>query len=183
MWLVFTLAVLVLLESFIGIEMVNTPPKTKRQKWFWRIAFFTLAIAIISLTCLQNFYSEKNEQQMRVDFGDRLDKLGGNVDKEKSELSVKIGDVDSKLATVNSLQQRYENLVDKVLSNPSYSQEVRRAIIEDDKTNAEALGVQLGDLNAWQAAIRAKIRDKRASDQIEHEKWLKEKQSEYLKGF
>jgi len=92
MWLTLTLAILVVLESFIGIEMVNTPPITKRHKWIWRISFFVLAVGIIGLTCLQNYYSQKDEQGMRTDFSDRLAVLGTNLNRVKIELLSKINE-------------------------------------------------------------------------------------------
>jgi hypothetical protein len=65
---VIVLAFLILLQSFIGIEMVNTPPTKKWHKWFWRISFFTIGFCTIVIYCQQYRGEEEKSKQTYDNF-------------------------------------------------------------------------------------------------------------------
>lgn len=69
-----------------------------------------------------------------------------------------------------------------IMTNKSFNSETRQALIESDQTFQD-LNSQTDDLNAWLDSLRGKMRDRRASAQIQHEQIEKENQSSYEKSF
>jgi hypothetical protein len=55
-------------SAFLGIEMGNTPPKTNRAKWLYRILFFAFASTSIVTTVIidKRNEDEKHQQELRA---------------------------------------------------------------------------------------------------------------------
>lgn len=56
------LAILAAAQSFLGIEIVNTPPTKDWHKWFWRGAFIIIAVVMVILGAIQ-FHEQDKEAQ------------------------------------------------------------------------------------------------------------------------
>ena len=163
MVIVILLALLVMLESFIGVEMVNTPPTTNRYKWFYRISFFVLGVGIILLTCLQYHDSQKVESKNIATI---------------NRLTNQIAEINTQQSIMAQLQQR---LVNELSTNTSIDPGMRQRIVESDR-QFEELNSVIGGLNGW----RSEFRNKRMSLQLQHEinreKEFEADQSYYEKG-
>ena len=119
-------------------------------------------------------------QQEQKGFRNQLEAIGAGVEKQKKELGSKLQDVASKMTTINALQQRYEALIDEVLTNININQDARLRIVAADKTNSLLLHSELNDLNAWETSLKANFRNKAAPFLIAHENTIKEERSYYV---
>ena len=133
------LAFLASAQSFIGIEMVNTPPTKKWHKWFWRIAFILIALAMIGLGGIQ-FYqqSKESEENQRTISG-----LTGEV----SALTNRVDSLSQNNAVLTNevvgLEKRVAQLIDEFSTNPAVEDPIRIAILNDE---SEKLGVEIAQL-------------------------------------
>jgi hypothetical protein len=91
---VILLAFLVMLESFIGIEMVNSPPTKKWHKWFWRISFFAIGFCTIIIYCQQYKGEEEKSKQTYDNFANVLSNeaaIRQTVDESKTNIQMTVG--------------------------------------------------------------------------------------------
>jgi len=167
--------------AYLAYEMAMTPPLNSKAKNRWRIGIAICALIGIGLT----IYQCNDAQRKETAFNSRIEGLRTNInqslEKEKKELSAQISVVTNQLNIVNSLRQKYESLVDRVLTNTSINTETRQSIIDADRTNFEVLNSQLNDANAWEEKLRGRLRDDRAALQIKNEKALAAEQLYYEK--
>src|ERR1035438_5523645 len=96
------------------------------------------------------------------------------VEKQKKEFGSKLQDVASKMTTINGLQERYEALIDEVLTNININQDARLRIVAADKTNSLFLHSELSDLNTWETSLKANFRNKVAPVLFAHENTVKQ---------
>ena len=149
---VILLALLVVLESYIGIEMVNTPPTTNRRKWLYRVSFFVIGFGIIALTCMQ-FY---DTQKIQTENSNKINALAQEADKINAQQA--------------AMAQEQQILVGALSTNVSLRPDMRQHILES-KIKFESVNSQADDLNAWvgkwidmRALLQAQKEQARAED-------------------
>jgi hypothetical protein len=123
----------------------------------------------------------------------RAIKVGGQIDeirttfnqsfgKEKRDLSAQITDVRSNLTAINTLRNQYDSLVQYAMTNININSDARQNLINSDEKYQD-LNARDDNMNDWLTALRGKFRDQDAAAQIQHEKEVRQKQSDYQKLF
>ena len=171
--------------AFVAFHITVYPVDKEREKLKILVLYIMIVVCILGSGAL-SIYQYKDAEKKETENGKRFATFQTNIlqntEIEKKELSTKIDIVTTNLVVINALRQRYENLVTYIVTNQSFNPEARQNIIEADKTNIEVLNSELEDLNTWEAGLRAKLRDERASFQIQHENQSREWQTNYLKA-
>ncbi len=155
-------AILGLAIALIGIEMVNNPPTTRGQRWFWRGCFIVIGIILLVLA----YFQWKGDDAKQKDFDLQFNGLKTNYDNGKNELASQIGAVKSKQ---NSLWTQYQNLQEQLLTNQFINPELRQRII-DSSRQFDELGADVLDITNMVEQLQERLRLDKASAQIQKEK-------------
>jgi len=132
------------------------------------------------------YYSQNQAQISQRDTVAQFDALGVRIGDQKREFHNQTMMLSSKLDAVRSdllvSQKEQQNIEMMLATNTAYDPNLRERIIAAHQ-HVEEINSQTDDLNTWLSSYISKVRDREALAQIQREKFINEKQSQYQEFF
>lgn len=155
-----------MLLAWLGVEMANHPPATRKARWGYRGSFIVLGILLLALTAVKYF----DDQKDKIESDARLKTVTTNQMELEKTFNAREAKLEGELEAFRKEQQE---IAWQLATNQSYDPDLRQRIVtSQEKFNQ--LSLEADNFKDWMDKLKSSLREKQVSVEIKQEKQQRE---------